>query len=101
MNFRSPWPLSVNVLLGVFVLFDLSALGLWHFMVYRVNQRQPSSARLPHSLSWGGWNRLKQTYKTHYPQSSLYSTTVLLAYCCLVTAVSAAGVLWWQYFHAK
>lgn len=70
-------------------------------MVYKVNKWQPSGNKLPHTLSWGGWNQLKSLYNGYYAQSSLYSVTVVLAFCSLAVSISVAMVLWWQYFHAK
>lgn len=74
-----------------FIVFYLPAFGLYHLMVLRVNRQLPSDRRIPHSLFWGGWNRLSSEFERFYPRSLLYQFTLTCAVICLIIAVLFAG----------
>src|SRR5580700_6565826 len=50
-----------------FIAFYLPAFGLFHLMIFRVNQQLAPDRRIPHSLSLGGWNRLAREHNGFYP----------------------------------
>jgi len=94
---------SVNryetALLVAFLPFYLVAFGLYHFMVFAVNRRLAPSDRLPHSLFWRGWNRVKNDYKSLYPKSSAYKLSVLCAATVAGIAVLFVALRIWEYAH--
>ena len=51
--------------------FYVVAFGLYQFMIFAVNKRLAASERIPHSLFWRGWNRVRDNYKRLYPRSSV------------------------------
>jgi len=97
----SPWPLTVTVLLAAWLGFYLVSFGLFHLMIFRVNARLTDGDRIPHSLYWGKWSQLRDSYGSYYPRSSLYSVVVMLTVIGLLFAACAAGLLWWQFAVGK
>ncbi len=90
-----------TILFGGFIALYLPALGLYHWMVFRVNQRLPPDRRIPHSLYWGGWNRLRNEFERFYPSSPLYQIALTLTATCLIIAVLFAGFSILQYAIGK
>jgi len=86
-----------TILLVGFVVFYLPAFGFYHLMVFRVNQQLPPARRVPHSLYFGGWNRLVSEYKSFYPGGFLYELTLTCTITCLIVAVSLAGFRVWEF----
>jgi hypothetical protein len=84
-----------------FLAAYLPAIGLFHFMLFRVNSQLPPDRRLPHSLSWGDWNRLKTEYKGFYPKSIVYGLTLISAYLILILAIAMLGFRFWEYANGK
>lgn len=72
----------------LFLPFYLAALGLYHLMVFAVNRRLAASERIPHSLFWAGWSRVKDAYRRFYPRSIVYPLTLA---CAVATAAIAVG----------
>jgi hypothetical protein len=64
------------------------AFGLYHLMVYRVNREQPPDRRIPHSLFWGHWSRLRTAYNSFYPRSIVYQLTLSSAVSVLILALA-------------
>ncbi len=81
--------------------FYFPALGLYHFMIVRVNRHLPPDRRIPHSLSWGDWNRLGTQYKARYPKSFVYQLTLSCAATILILAVTLLTVRLWEYLSGK
>ena len=75
--------LLVSILAAYFPAF-----GLYHLMIYRVNKEVPPDRRIPHSLSWGHWSRLRSEYKSCYPRSILYPLTLSCAFVLLSLALT-------------
>jgi hypothetical protein len=90
-----------TMLLICFIAFYLPAFGLYHLMVFRVNQQLPSDRRIPHSLYLGGWSRLAKEYKGFYPRSFLYQFTLTCAVTGLIIAVGIVGLRVWEYATGK
>jgi hypothetical protein len=86
-----------TILLAGCIVFYLPAFGLYHLMVFKVNRQLPPDRRIPHSLYFGGWNRLGSEYKGFYPGSFLYPLTLTCATTCLIVAVGFAGFRIWEY----
>ena len=87
------WTAPFLIILPVY----LAALGLFHFMIFRVNKHLPPEERIPHSLYLGSRDRLRDEYQRLYPRSRLYPLTMALS-----VAFFAAGLafsLWriWDY----
>ena len=80
-----------------FAVVYFPTFGLFHFMVFRVNRKLPSSRRIPHSLSWGDWTKLATEYKGFYPTSVLYQLAVSGAITLLVIAVAMFVLRFWEY----
>jgi hypothetical protein len=80
-----------TMLLIGFVAFYLPAFGLFHLMIFRVNQQVPPGSRIPHSLYWRGWSRLGKKYNEFYPRSFLYKFTLTCAVTCVIIAIGFAG----------
>jgi hypothetical protein len=80
-----------------FIAFYLPAFGLFHLMIFRVNQQLPPAQRIPHSLFWGEWSRLAKEYKAFYPESFLYQFTLTCAVTGLIIALGLAGFRVWEY----
>lgn len=97
----SPWSPLVTALLGGFLTLYLVAFGMFHLMVFRVNRGLTDAQKIPHWIYWGGWNRLRDTYKGFYPRSPLYSVTHVLTIGSFGFALAAAAVLWWQFAVGK
>ncbi|MCU1315096.1 MAG: hypothetical protein JWN63_418 [Candidatus Acidoferrum typicum] len=77
------------------------AVGLFHFMLFRVNSQLPPDSRLPHSLSWGDWNRLKREYKRFCPRSIVYQLTVSSAVAISILAIAMLTFRFWEYASCK
>jgi hypothetical protein len=84
-----------------FLAAYLPTIGLFHFMLSRVNSQLPPESRLPHSLSWGEWNRLKREYKDFYPRSIVYQLTVSSAVAILILAIAMLAFRFWEYASGK
>lgn len=89
------------MLLIGFIAFYLPAFGLYHLMVFRVNQQLPSDRKLPHSLYLGGWSTLAREYKGFYPRRFLYQFTLTCAVTGLIIAVGIVGLRVWEYAMAR
>jgi hypothetical protein len=90
-----------TMLLIAFLLFYLPAIGLFHFMVFRVNSNLSPDRRIPHSLYWGGWGRLQSEYRSLYPRSRVYQLTL---WCTVATVVLAASFFvfrFWEYLGGR
>ena len=79
--------------------FYLVAFGLYQFMVFAVNKRLTTSERIPHSLFWRGWNRVRNDYKMLYPKSSVYQLSLACAVTVAVIAVAFVALRLWEYTH--
>lgn len=77
--------------------FYFAVLGLYHFMVFAVNKRLPARMRIPHSLFWSGWNRVRDEYRNFYPKSSAYGLTLACAVVVALLALAIVGVRVWEY----
>jgi hypothetical protein len=86
-------------LLVAFLPFYVVAFALYHFMVFAVNKRVAPPDRVPHSLFWRGWNRVRIDYKTLYPRSSVYELSLLCAATVAGIAVLFVVLRLWQYAH--
>ena len=86
-------------LLIVLVPFYLVALGLYHFMIFAVNRQLGVSERIPHSLFWRGWNRVRDNYKSLYPTSSVYQLSLACAVTVAAIALAFVGLSVWEYTH--
>jgi hypothetical protein len=86
-----------TILLTGFVVSYLPAFGLYHLMVFGVNQQLPPDRRISHSLYFVGWSRLVSEYKSFYPKNFLYQLTMTCAITCLIVAVGLAGFRVWEY----
>jgi hypothetical protein len=84
-----------------FLAAYLPAIALFHFMLFRVNKLLPPDRRLPHSLSWGDWNRLKTEYKGFYPRSIVYQLTLSSAAIIVILAIAMFAFRFWEYANAK
>jgi hypothetical protein len=91
---------EATLLIG-FVAFYLPAFGLYHLMVFRVNQQLPSDRKLPQLLCLGGWSRLAKEYKGFYPRSFLYQFTLTCAVTGLIIALGIVGLRLWEYATAR
>jgi hypothetical protein len=103
VNVSSPYNLSVNhyeiALFVAFLPFYLVAFGLYHFMVLAVNRRVAPSERIPHSLFWRGWNRVRNDYKNLYPQSPVYQLSLLCAATVAGIAILFVALRIWEFAH--
>jgi hypothetical protein len=101
---RSPYNVGVNryetALFVAFLPFYLLALSLYHFMIMAVNRRLDLGERVPHSLFWHGWNRVRNNYKTLYPRYPVYQLSVLCAATAAGIAVLFVALRIWEYAHA-
>jgi hypothetical protein len=88
--------LETMFLIG-FIAFYLPAFGLFHLMIFRVNQQLPPAQRIRHSLYWRGWSRLAKEYNEFYPGSFLYRFTLTCTVTCLIIAIGFAGFRVWEY----
>ncbi len=89
---------------ALFVLvlpFYFAAFGLYQFMVFSVNRRLPTSEKIPHSLFWRGWNRVRNDYKRLYPSSSVYQLSVTCAVTVAVIALAFIALRVWEYAHGR
>src|SRR5437879_13772093 len=80
-------------LFGIFLALYLPAYTLYHFMVFAANKQLPSDKKIPHSLFWGGWSRLRDEYRTFYPRSRAYDAAVGFSVACLCVALLLVVVL--------
>jgi hypothetical protein len=85
------------MILVLFVAFYLPTFALYHFMVFRVNQRSAPDRRIPHSTSFLAWRRLGESYRELYPKSILYSLTKSSAIVLLLIAVAMLIFRVWEY----
>jgi hypothetical protein len=86
-----------KALLVLFLGLYLLAFGLYHFIVFRVNRNLPSDRRIPHSLYWGGWNRVRSEYTSLYPRSRVYQFTVWCSAVLVILAGSFCVLRFWGY----
>jgi len=92
------WETALFVLL---LPFYFAAFGLYQFMVFAVNKRLPASQRIPHSLFWRGWSRVKNEYQTLYPRSSVYQLSVVCAATVAAIAIAFVALRIWEYTHGR
>jgi len=81
--------------------FYFAAFGLYQFMVFAVNRPLPTSEKIPHSLFWRGWNRVREDYGGLYPRSLVYQLAVACAATTAVIAVALVVLRWWEYTHGQ
>lgn len=86
-----------TLLLCGFVTFTFTAIGLYHLLVFKVNQQLPPERRIPHSLSLVGWSRLATEYRRFHPRSFLYQFTVTCAVTGLFIAMAFTALRVWEY----
>jgi hypothetical protein len=79
--------------------FYFVAFGLYQFMVFAVNKRVAASERIPHSLFWRGWNRVRHEYKRLYPRSSVYQLSLVCAATVAAIALAIVALRVWEYTH--
>lgn len=88
---------EIGLLVG-FGASYLPAFGLYHWLVFRVNQKLPPDEEpIRHSLYLGGWSVLANEYKRLYPGSVLYQAVLILAVICFACAALFAGVRVWEW----
>jgi ABC-type maltose transport system permease subunit len=90
-----------TALLVTFLPFYLVAFGLYHFMVLAVNNRLSASDKIPHSLFWRGWSRVRSDYKRFYPNSFVYQLSVVCAVTVAAIAVAFLALRVWEYTHGR
>ena len=83
------------------MVFYLPAFSLFHFMIFRVNSNLAPDRRVPHSLYWGGWGRLRSEYISLYPRSCVYQLTLWCHVTIVVLAVSFFALRFWEYLRVK
>ena len=86
-----------TMLLVSFLPFYSSAFGLYHFMIFRVNQQLSADRKIPHHISLLGRKRLAGEYKVFYPKSVIYPLAFGCAVTCLVIALAFGGYRIWEY----
>ena len=87
------------------IVFYFPTLGLFYFVVFRVNRNLPRSRRIRlRVLSWGDWTKLRANwtalpteYKRLYPRSILYQLMVSGAITLLIIAVAMFVLRFWEY----
>ena len=79
--------------------FYFVAFGLYQFMVFAVNKRLVASERIPHSLFWRGWNKVRNSYQRLYPKSCVYQLSVACAFTVAVIALAFVALRVWEYTH--
>ena len=84
-----------------FLPFYFAAFGLYQFMVFAVNRRLPTSEKIPHSLFWHGWTRVRDDYKRLYPRSSVYQLAVVCAATVAAIALAFLAVRVWEYMYGR
>ena len=94
----------------VFATFGVALFGLYHFMIYAVNKRLPTSDRIPHvRISRGGlwlshgfeWNRVRNDYKRLYPSSFINQVMVGCIGPMAVVAIALVALRDWEYTHGR
>lgn len=88
-----PWASLFIIFLAVYT----GAFGLFHLMIFRVNKQLVSDQRIPHTLYWGHWNRLRNEYRRLYPGSHLYDVAVIFCVALLAIAVGFGILRTWDY----
>lgn len=85
----------------VFLPLYFTAFGLYHFMIFSVNSRLSISERIPHSLFWRGWNRVKDEYNNLHPKSYMYQLTLTCAITVVLVATALVALRFWEYAHGR
>lgn len=88
-----------TALFVAFLPFGLAGFGLYQFMVFAVNKQLAASERIPHSLFWGKWNRVRNHYKRLYPRSSVYGLSLACAVTVAAIALAFFALRAWEYTH--
>jgi hypothetical protein len=88
-----------TTLFVLFLPFYFAAFGLYQFMVVAVNRRVSESERIPHSLFWHGWSRVRDQYRTLYPRSVVYPLALASALVTAALAVAFLILRVWEYTH--
>jgi hypothetical protein len=88
-----------TALFVAFLPFYFVAFGLYHFMVFAVNKRLAASERIPHSLFWRGWNRVRDNYRRLYPKSFVYQLSLACAVSVAAIACAFVALRVWEYAH--
>ena len=70
-------------------------------MVFAVNKHLAALEKIPHSLFWRGWNRVRNNYKGLYPRSSIYQLLLLCAVTVAAIAVAFVALRVWEYTHGR
>lgn len=95
------YDVGVNVyekaLLVALLPLYFAALGLYHFMIFRVNQKAAASERIPHSLFWRRWSRVKDNYRSFYPGSSVYRLSLACSVAVAAIAIAFVALRIWEY----
>ena len=79
--------------------FYFAAFGLYQFMIFAVNKRLPAPERIPHSLFWRGWSRVRDNYRMLYPRSSVYRLSLTCAVTVAAIALAFVALRVWEYAH--
>jgi len=90
-----------SALFILFLPFYLAAFGLYQFMVFAVNRQLPARERIPHSLFWRGWSRVKQGYRELYPRSAVYQLSMVCAVVSAAIALAFLSVRIYEYTHGQ
>ncbi len=85
----------------LFLPFYFAAFGLYQFMVFAVNRRLPASEKIPHSLFWRGWRRVRDTYRGFYPRSIIYQLSLACAVTTAAIAVGFVALRVYEYTHGR
>ena len=81
--------------------FYFAAFGLYQFMVFAVNKRLAMSDRIPHSLFWRGWGRVRNNYKRLYPRSLVYETSLVCSLTVAAIALAFVALRVWEYMTGR
>jgi ABC-type maltose transport system permease subunit len=90
-----------TTLFVLFLPFYFTAFGLYHFMIFSVNNRLRGSEKIPHSLFWRGWNRVKNEHNRLHPRSFVYQLTVTYAVVVVLIAMALLALRSWGYTHGR
>jgi ABC-type maltose transport system permease subunit len=88
----------------LFVLFlplYFTAFGVYHFMIFSVNNSLPVSEKIPHSLFWRGWNRVRDEYNKLHAKSHTYQLTVTCAVAVVIVAMALVALRLWEYARGR
>ena len=90
-----------KALLIGFAVFCVSASGLFHFMVFRVNRQPPPDRSISHFHATMRRDRSVDEHKRFYPRSSLHQMAVTSAVTCWLFAIAFLVLRFWDYLTGK